>query len=206
MAKRFFDPEGLLWKPLGFVGEMVTVSLLWGLCSIPLVTIGPATTALYDTVVHAMRRKDDALFSRFFNTFRRELKIGAFTTLLWAAIAGLLYGFYRLLLLLPAAPIRNTAATLFSILVPFFLLMILCWVFPTLSRFTFSVAALNAAALRLALGNILRSLLLALITVAGILACAFFTSPLIFVPGLTALLWSYLIEPVFRPFEKQEEK
>ena len=99
-----------------------------------------------------------------------------------------------------------TAATLFAVLVPFFLLMILCWVFPTLSRFTFSVAALNAASLRLALGNILRSLLLALITAAGILACALFTSPLIFVPGLTALLWSYLIEPVFLPFEKREEE
>lgn len=206
MAKRFFDPEGLLWKPLGFIGDLVAASLLWGLCSIPLVTIGPATTALYDTVVHAMRRKDDALFSRFFATLRRELKTGAITTLLWAAIAALLYGLYRLLLLLPPAPMRNTVATLFVVLVPFFLLMILCWVFPTLSRFTFSVAALNAASLRLALGNILRSLLLALITAAGILACALFTSPLIFVPGLTALLWSYLIEPVFLPFEKREEE
>lgn len=206
MAKRFFDPEGLLWKPLGFVGELVTTSLLWGLCSIPLVTIGPATTALYDTIVHAMRRKDDALFSRFFATFRRELKTGAITTLLWVAISALLYGLYRLLLLLPTSPIRNTAVTLYAVLVPFFLLMILCWVFPTLSRFTFSVAALNVSALRLALGNILRSLLLALITAAGILACALFTSPLIFVPGLTALLWSYLIEPVFLPFEKREEE
>ena len=206
MAKRFFDPEGLLWKPLGFVGELVTTSLLWGLCSIPLVTIGPATTALYDTVVHAILRKDDGLFSRFFATFRRELKTGVITTLLWVVIAALLYGLYRLLLLLPPAPVRNTAVTLYAVLVPFFLLTILCWVFPTLSRFTFSVAALNAAALRLALGNILRSLLLALITAAGILACALFTSPLIFVPGLTALLWSYLIEPVFLPFEKREEE
>ena len=206
MAKRFFDPEGLLWKPLGFVGELVTTSLLWGLCSIPLVTIGPATTALYDTVVHAILRKDDGLFSRFFATFRRELKTGVITTLLWVVIAALLYGLYRLLLLLPPAPVRNTAVTLYAVLVPFFLLTILCWVFPTLSRFTFSVAALNAAALRLALGNILRSLLLALITAAGILACALFTSPLIFVPGLTALLWSCLIEPVFRPYEEQEEK
>ena len=99
MAKRFFDPEGLLWKPLGFVGELVTTSLLWGLCSIPLVTIGPATTALYDTVVHAILRKDDGLFSRFFATFRRELKTGVITTLLWVVIAALLYGLYRLLLL-----------------------------------------------------------------------------------------------------------
>ena len=64
--KRFFDPEGLLWKPLGFIGELVMLSLLWGVCSIALVTVGPATAALYDSVVHALRRRDDNLFSRFF--------------------------------------------------------------------------------------------------------------------------------------------
>ena len=206
MARNFFDPEGLVWKPLGYVGDVVVVSLLWGICSVPLVTIGPATTALYDTVVHAMRRHDDTLFTRFFSTFRRELKTGTLTTLLWAAIGALFYGLYRLLLLLPPAPIRNTAATLYFVLVPAFLLMILCWVFPTLSRFTFSIGALNATALRLALGHILRSLLLALLTGVSILVCALFTSPLIFVPGLLALLWSYLIEPVFRPYEQQEEE
>ena len=89
MARRFFDPESFVWKPLGVLGELVTLSLLWGVCCIPLVTFGSATAALYDSAVHVLRRKDDTLFSRFFGTFRRELKSGILSTLLWAAVIGL---------------------------------------------------------------------------------------------------------------------
>ena len=76
MARRFFNPESGVWKPLGFFGDLVILSLLWCLCSVPLVTLGPATAALYDTVVHSMRRKEAPPFYRFFDTFRRELKEG----------------------------------------------------------------------------------------------------------------------------------
>ena len=48
MARNFFNPEGLVWKPLGQLGDLVMLSLLWGICSVPLVTIGPATAALYE--------------------------------------------------------------------------------------------------------------------------------------------------------------
>ena len=95
--KRFFDPEGLLWKPLGFIGELVMLSLLWGVCSIALVTVGPATAALYDSVVHALRRRDDNLFSRFFRTFRAELKTGCLSALLWLGLLALLFFSWRFL-------------------------------------------------------------------------------------------------------------
>ena len=52
--RRFFDPESLLWKPLGFLGEIVTLSLLWTLCSIPLVTIGTASAALSASMYASM--------------------------------------------------------------------------------------------------------------------------------------------------------
>ena len=206
MARNYFNPEGLVWKPLGKLGDLVMLSLLWGICSIPLVTVGPATAALYDCTAHCVRRGEDGLFARFRQTFRAEFRTGLCSTLLWAAILGALFLLRALLMRRLGYAGAGGAvgmATLVVLLIP---TGMACWLFPLLSRFTFSVAALNAAALRLALGKILRSLLLALITAAGILACALFTSPLIFVPGLTALLWSYLIEPVFLPFEKREEE
>ena len=48
MASRLFDPEGTIWKPLGYLGDFVMLSLMWAVCCIPVVTVGPATTALYD--------------------------------------------------------------------------------------------------------------------------------------------------------------
>ncbi len=207
MARRYFDPESLAWKPFGWIGEIVILSLLWGVCCLPVITIGTATTALYDTVVHVMRRRDDDMIERFFGTFKKELKSGIFSTLLWIAVGVLVYLFYRVVgTAVPLSPIRNTAMVLYHILVPFFLLCIFCWVFPLLSRFTFDTAALNATALRLAFGHILRSIAMALLTAGAVIICWLFSTPVIFLPGLVVWLWSFLIEPVFRGYEKGSGK
>ena len=200
MGRRFFDPEGLLWRPLGYVGELVALSLLWGVCSIPLLTIGPATVALYDCTVHNLRQKEAGLFSRFFETFRRELKVGCLSTLLWALLLAVPYALWLLLAPGFAGTAALNALAIGALVLLFFLLAALVWVFPTLSRFTLSFGALNRTALQLALGNMLRSAALALATGLGAALCFLFTTPLIVIPGLLALLWSWLMEPVFRRY------
>ena len=162
MGRRFFNPETGIWKFFSWLGEIVSLSLLWTLCSIPVVTLGAASTALYDAVAHNMRRKESDMFQRFFGTFRRELKPGCLTTLLWGAVAGLLFSLYRSLA--GSAPDGQvvTAWSAVFLLLLYLLLCVLSWVFPILSRFTFGFAALNRTALRIALGNILRSALMAL--------------------------------------------
>ncbi len=207
MGRPFFHPERGVWRLFGYVGEIVMLSLLWGVCCIPLVTVGASTTALYDTVVHVLRRREDELFTRFFRTFRRELKIGTLCTLFWAAILAVLYFAFRLIHDGKAdSPRFQTLSSAYFVLLLFFLLLVLCWVFPLLSRFRFRVLPLNATALRLAFGNILRSVPAALLTLGGILICRLFTTPMIFVPGLTALLWSYLMEPVFQKYDGSAEE
>ena len=167
-----------------------------------MITIGTSTTALYDTAVHALRRKDDALIGRFLSTFRRELKSGVLATLFWAAVLAVEYLLYRgLLTLLPEGEGRSVVLIFYLVLVSFFTLCVLAWVFPTLSRFTFGTLALNGTALRLAFGHILRSAALALM-IGG---CAWlslrFGLPLMVLPALAAWLASFLIEPVFARYE-----
>lgn len=201
--RRLFDPESLLWKPLGFLGELVTLSLLWALCSIPLVTLGPASAALYDTTVHVMRRKEGAPFERFFSTFRRELKEGILSTLLWAAVFGLIaLVFYGALRLFPGFAARGALVSLLVLLIVFFALGVLGWVWPTLSRFTLSLGALQSVSLRLALGHSLRSAAIALICGASLFLTLRYLFSLFVLPAAAALLCSYLIEPVFRQYEE----
>ena len=205
MGRKMFNPEGLIWKPLGWFGDLVVLSLLWCLCSIPLVTLGPATAALYDTVVHSMRRKEAPPFYRFFDTFRRELKEGVLLTLLLAGAAlglGLLaYGFFRLF---PAIGERGAIVSLVELLLIFLYLAVASWVFPTLSRFTMGVGAISSACLRLAPGHALRSALLALMNALLIVVSTKYVVPLMFAPALVSYLSSYLIEPVFLQYEQAQ--
>ena len=204
--RHLFNPEGLLWKPLGFLGDLVTLSLLWVLCSIPLVTLGPATAALYDAAVHCLRRKEGLPFSRFFDTFRRELKEGVLLTLLWAALALVLgLGLYALRLLVPGFGERGAVVTLAELLLAFLYLAVVSWVFPTLSRFTMGVGALSSACSRLAPGHALRSAAMALMNALLIVASLRFVVPLMFAPALVSYLSSFLIEPVFAQYETSAE-
>ena len=196
--RNLFNPESLVWKPLGILGELVTLSLLWALCSIPLVTVGPASAALYDAAVHAMRRKEDTVPERFFYTFRRELKEGVLATLVWAGVwLALALGLYALLRVAARWPLVLAGALLLG----FFLLGIQCWVWPTLSRFTIPLGALLSVSLRLALGHSLRSAAMALLWGGALYAGLRYVAPLFVLPGLAAWLCSYLIEPVFRQYD-----
>lgn len=204
MGRRFFNPETGIWRFFSWVGEIVSLSLVWTLCSIPLVTMGAASTALYDAVAHNMRRKESDMFQRFFGTFRRELKMGCLSTLLWGAVVGLFVFLYRALAASgPDGQVVTVWSVVFVILL-YFVLGILSWLFPILSRFTFGFADLNRIALRIALGNILRSALMALLLGLGIAAFSQNYFFVLFVPGLASWLSSFLIEPVFEKYSNPD--
>ena len=193
-----FNPESLVWKPLGYLGDLVMLSLLWTVFSIPVVTLGPASAALYDAAVHSIRRKEETVLARFFSTFKRELKQGIISTLIMAAAAAVLLGVPLLLLR------ARGGAYLLAVMpvLAFFLLCVLCWLWPVLSRFEMGLGALLNTSVRLAFGHILRSAAMAVLWAAAIYAGLRFVAPFFVCPALAALLSSYLIEPVFRSYEQ----
>ncbi len=193
-----FNPESLIWKPLGYLGDLVMLSLLWTVFSIPVVTLGPASAALYDTAVHSIRRKEETVLARFFASFRRELRQGILSTLMMAAAAAVLLG--GPLLLLRAQGGAYWLAVM--LVLAFFLLCVLCWLWPALSRFEMGLGALLGSSVRLAFGLILRSAAMAVLWAASIYAGLRFVAPFFVCPALAALLSSYLIEPVFRRYEQ----
>ena len=89
MLGRVFRYQGWLWRALNTLTDILALSVLWLLCSIPVLTLGAATTALYDSVVRCIRYKQSGPYERFFRTFKNELVPGLLLTLLWGAIAAL---------------------------------------------------------------------------------------------------------------------
>ena len=55
--------------------DIVTAGLLWLLCSLPVVTIGAASAALYYSVVKCIRHERGRLVKSFFAAFRRDFRI-----------------------------------------------------------------------------------------------------------------------------------
>ncbi len=192
--RRFFNAENFLWRWLGILGDLVLLSLLWTVFSLPLVTLGPASAALYDAAVHVLRRGEGVSYARFLSVLRRELGQGMLVTIAWAGPLALLW------LALRALPL-SLPLQIAAVLLCFFLLGFLCWLYAALSRFSMRTGALLSASLRLTLGHSLRSAIMALLWGAALYVCLRFGAPFFLCPALAAYASSYLIEPVFIPFE-----
>ena len=199
--RSFFNAENGLWQIFGFIGDAVVLSLLWTVCSAPVITAGAATAALYDTVTACFRRHEQDYLRRFFRTLKRELVGSLLPTVLWAALLALLYmGYSRIAAgLSGSGGVLLASGMLFLLLIP---LGICGWVFPMLSRFTLDFKSLQVNAVRVGLGYLPRTLLIAaLIAVSFWLTLRLQLLPLFFLPAIVALLDTYLMEPVFRKYE-----
>ena len=141
--RSFFNPENSPWQLRSYIGDTVMLSLLWVLCSIPVITIGAATAALYDATVSAFRRGETGYLGRFLSTFKRELVNSLLPTLLWGGLLALLLWLLRRFTVVAQGSAAVVAAVAFLVLllVP---LGCACWTFPLLSRFTLRFGRLRA--------------------------------------------------------------
>lgn len=75
--------ENPLWIMMSHVGDIAILSLLWFVCSLPLVTIGATSTAAMYVAHKWMAGTLTSVISGFLSAFRREIKQA---TLMWIPI------------------------------------------------------------------------------------------------------------------------
>lgn len=194
--RSFFDPNHPFWSVLSTVMDLVYLSLLWLLFSLPVITVGAASTALYDTVVHCIRRREEGLVDRFWHTFQRELKNGCllWTPLLLLAAVWCAAAFFLLSTgdgLAPTLLLANLIVT--GIL----LFGTIQWIFPVLSRYQLEYGTYYSNSIRLLLSHFPATAAMVVIWVLCVIACATWLFPLLILPGLSCLLNSLFIERTF---------
>lgn len=116
------------------VFDVVMLSLIWTLCCIPIITIGPATAALYYAVVKSVRKDRGYPTKEFFKGFKMNFKMGT--------LVGIVLIVLTLLLTLNLNYARSLANTTGALL--WYLYLVLCvivflvsmYVYPVLSRFS----------------------------------------------------------------------
>ena len=179
---------------------MLGLSLLWCLCCLPVVTIGPATTALYDAVVRGIRYGEEGVYGRFLRTFRAELRTGIPATLIWGVI--LLFGAWVLALLQEAGQ-EDAAASLMAgayhavLAIP---VAAACWSAMIPSRFTCSFRELMVLSVRYLPAHLLSSVLIAAFTCLVFWYCCQYPIGLTFAPAVCVLCWSFAAERVFAKY------
>ena len=103
------------------------------ICCIPVITIGPATAALYGVYFKVKEKKDYNVFTQFFLEFKSNFKQGVLGSLLLMAVAAVLYLDYRVVFFdetFSMTFLRGLFWVVLVVAVAYF-----SWLFPLIAKF-----------------------------------------------------------------------
>ena len=209
MLKSLFDPDGDFAKAMGLLGDLIALNVLFLVTSIPIVTIGASSAALY-SALWKLRRGEGHVFANFRRGWRENWRRG---TACWLPLLPLLaLAAVDLLLAGEAGSFLWKLLAVFGLQV---IALVLTLVFPLIARYDNIWRNHLANALVLAVGHLPRVLLSWLpwalavgltIWLDGELTIRAFL-PLWLLVGYSGLSYVSLglLQPVFRQLEEAQE-
>lgn len=212
MRKLFqYDSPLITW--INRMGRIVILNLLWTITSIPVLTIGASTAAMYRIAIALAEKSEDLrIFRDYFSAFRTNLKQGTLVMLiLLVPIALVILN----LLMLFSGRLGTSLFTYFVCFIPVPpLLFILAYVFGYIALFEDKPmrTIINCAVISIA--NLPKTIAMVVLNLLPIVLCLFATELflrllfvwLLFAFALIAYLNSKLLLKAFRPYlDKAEE-
>lgn len=196
---RFFDAGNGLWRTVSAVWDVMGLSFLWAVCCLPVITIGPASAALYVAINGYTRPMKEGAFGAFFRSFRANLKTGIGITVLAIPFSVLCAWCVWVIWQMAQSGVTIARAVLVAAcIICWFILGMLSYLFPTLGRFTYTVTGLLKICVQLAIAHLPTTLLLGLMTAVSVVAVWQIWCLFVIVPGVLALLVSFLLERIYQ--------
>lgn len=205
--KNLFNPENKLFTLIGIVGDHVLVGLLWLVSSLPIVTVGAASTAAYSVSFKILNEEGYGVFKDFFGTFKREFKLSTQVWMVFLAVGLLLLADFYFYLEFTAA---NTSWTgvIFGVIsvITFLYLICLIWINPYIARFQSGFIQAIKLPFMIGIVNLGYSFLLLVGDAAIVVLCVMVSFLIPFIPGLILLFNSLCIRRVFRKYTNSKDE
>ncbi len=191
----FFSVDGPLWRFFNLVYNLVLLHVLWVVYSIPLVTVGASTTALYYACMKMIRTKEGYVHRNFHRSFKQNFRQA---TVIWMVMAAVLFLFlvdfrYGGYLGGTAGKIMVAACSVFLVPTVFTCM----YIFPVQAKFENRIWENFKIALLLPFRHFLCSLLLCFIMATFVLLTVAFVPFIMLLFCCGAGLYAYLTSNVF---------
>lgn len=211
--KNLFNLDNPVFQILTRLADLVLLSVIALACCVPVVTIGPALTAIYKTVYDLTVERCGGIVKTYFRAFRSNFKQGMIVGLAGlVAIASLVCDFFLLKLYY-----EGWAYTLLVCLVyllAFLALGVLAYLIPLIGRYENTLAQHVQNALILLVRYLPKTIAMVFLHLLPLILLLFFPSVLIYsLPfwifiglGFFAQADAFLLKPVFEMLEKPKEE
>ena len=199
---KFFSYESKFSQLLLKLSYSCYLNLLWLICSIPIVTIGASTTALYYASLKLIREEDNKVTRQFFRSFRENFKQA---TVLWLILLGLGlflgadgYILYHLRLS-AAGPLAVMWTLILAVVIAASVVyvIVLLYVFPLLASVCNTNRAMLKNAFLIGTHYLFATILIFAVHFAMFfVVVAWFTPLIVFGEGLCALISAWLLNSI----------
>lgn len=206
---KFFDPNGLFAQIMNTILNMMLLNAMWMLCSIPIITMGASTAALYAVLIKMRDGEEPRVIRRYFAALKENWKKASaawLALLLAAAICGLDLYF--------AGQMDNDIFRIIAVAGLVVIVMTATFVFPLVARFENKWSNHLKNALLLALSHAPR-LLMALALWGGAILLTFFSANTLYMmvlmwlmAGFSCLSYAtlWILTPVLRKLEPETQE
>ncbi|HHV10060.1 MAG TPA: DUF624 domain-containing protein [Clostridiales bacterium] len=200
-----FSLDNGFFSFLSKVCDIIFLSIIFVIFCIPVITIGPACTALYYATVKVIRRERGYVFREFFRSFKLNFKKGAIVgillTIVYIIVGFDLWAAYRAL---------DGSTLRFAMFGVYLAIAILAlgfsvYVYPVLSRFDVSLRQLIKTVLIISLRHLPSTVCMIILTGAAVLGVYIIPFLLFVIPGVLVLLNSLLMEKILKKYTPQPE-
>ncbi len=203
-----FSLDGKFFSVMSKVADLIILNIIFCLCCVPIITIGPATTALYYVTLKMVKNQESYIIKSFFKSFRDNFKQGALIGIILMVAAGLIIGDIYIMLS------WETSYKIIFIVIFIFLLVIwsftAIYIFPLLATFDNTLKQTFKNSLLMSIRHLPKTVVMFLISVASMLIVGFIVQlmPFWFLIGFSLLAYtnSLLLKGILKQYMPPEEE
>lgn len=82
-----FSTDSRFYRILDKIADFLLLNLLWLICSLPIITLFPATAAMFGIVRSWLKKEEPSLVKLFFTIFKNNFKQGIIIEVIWSLLA-----------------------------------------------------------------------------------------------------------------------
>jgi len=198
---KIFNADNIFFRTMGKAFDLVLLNILWIICCLGVITIAPATTAMYYAVAKSIRRDRGYVTKEFFHSFISNIKQGLLVSVVFIAIGLLLsvdfnwsYDIYK-----SGSAVGTTLIGVFAV-ISLIAIGTFIYTCAVLSRFEYKFGPLLRVSFRFACRHMGETIIIALIIVALALGCYVVYPGVFLFPSLAMLLISFMMERILKKY------
>lgn len=201
-----FRYDSKFFRVINKIVDCFYASALWLVFCLPVVTIGASTTALYYTVHKCIKGNRGYVWKSFWGAFKDHIKESIGISVIIEVVFCLVVVDKRLFLDMLNAGSSYGLFYYFFYILQFMILVWGIYIFTYRGRFALDWKNSMKNGAFLAVANLPRTLLIVLILIVAVVIVLISPFFVFLFPALVALLYDYILEPVFRKYMTPEEK